>query len=139
MQKFIANLTVYYENPFWVGVYEIEKSGNLKVCKITFGTEPKDYEVYEFLNENYKNLKFSPTVVKEDKIERKINPKRLQRLIRKKVEKKGVGTKSQQALKLQQEKNKKYSKIKSRRDNEEAKKRKFQLKQLKKKNKHKGR
>lgn len=35
-------LTVYFEDPFWVGVFERTQNGTLSVCKITFGAEPKD-------------------------------------------------------------------------------------------------
>ena len=37
-------LTVYFEDPFWVGVLERIEDGALSVCKVTFGAEPKDYE-----------------------------------------------------------------------------------------------
>ena len=50
-------------------------------------------------------MKFSPavdTVVKETKS----NPKRIQREAKKQMQETGIGTKSQQALKLQQEQNK---------------------------------
>ena len=38
-------LTVYFDAPFWVGVFERMEDGRLSVCKVTFGAEPKDYEV----------------------------------------------------------------------------------------------
>lgn len=37
-----------FEAPFWIGVYERFDEGYYEVCKITFGSEPKDYEVYDF-------------------------------------------------------------------------------------------
>ena len=72
-------LTVYFDDPFWVGVFERIENGKLSVSKVTFGAEPKDYEVLEYITRNYYRLKFSPavdTVVRESKG----NPKRLQRL-----------------------------------------------------------
>ena len=68
MNKVSGKLTVYFEEPFWVGVFERIEDDKLSVTKVTFGVEPKDYEVQES----------------------------------------GIGTKSQQALKLQQEKREKY-------------------------------
>ena len=68
MNKVSGKLTVYFEEPFWVGVFERIEDGKLSVTKVTFGAEPKDYEVQES----------------------------------------GIGTKSQQALKLQQEKREKH-------------------------------
>ena len=41
-----------FEAPFWIGLYERTDGGKYEVCKITFGSEPKDYEVYEFLLKN---------------------------------------------------------------------------------------
>ena len=37
-------LTVYFDDPFWVGVFEHTESGKLSVSKVTFGAEPKDYK-----------------------------------------------------------------------------------------------
>ena len=50
----------------------------------------------------------------------------------------GIGTKSQQALKLQQEQNKLERKERSKMEREEESDRLFELKQQKKKEKHKG-
>lgn len=76
--------------------------GKLFVCKVTFGAEPKDYEIYDFVLKNYYRLKFSPTVATDVK-ETGCNLKRIQREVRKQVQNIRIGTKSQQALKLQQE------------------------------------
>ena len=62
MGESIGKLTVYFENPFWVGVFERIEDEKLSVCKVTFGAEPKDYEVLEFVLKNYSQLKFSPSV-----------------------------------------------------------------------------
>lgn len=55
-----CKLTIYFENPFWVGIFESETSGKLKVCKVTFGSEPKSGEVYDFILRNWDSLRFSP-------------------------------------------------------------------------------
>ena len=136
MDKVNGKLTVYFEEPFWVGVFERIEDGKLFVAKVTFGAEPKDYEVQEYIQKYYFSLKFSPaveTVVKDIKR----NPKRMQREA-KKMLKNGIGTKSQQALKLQQEQNKQERKERSRRKKEAQEQRMFELKQQKKREKHKG-
>lgn len=51
-----SSLTIMFEAPFWIGVYERYDDGQYEVCKITFGAEPKDYEVYEFLLKNWSKL-----------------------------------------------------------------------------------
>lgn len=137
MQK--SRLTVYYDGTLWIGIYERISDGRLEACKITFGAEPKDQEVYQFLLQNWKNLRFSPSVDIEKKTESKINPKRMQHIIKKQLESNGTGTKSQQAIKLQKEENKVIRKEKTCRQKEEEKQRKFVLKQQKRKEKHRGR
>lgn len=136
MCKTIGSLTVYFDDPFWVGVFEVYQSGRLTAAKVTFGAEPKDSEVYEFVLQNYFRLDFSPPVETLLK-EKKTNPKRLQRDARK-VPAQYVGTKSQQALKLQHEQNKAERTFIARQRKEEKKRRNFELKQKKRKEKHKG-
>ena len=137
MDKANGKLTVYFEEPFWVGVFERIEDGKLSVAKVTFGAEPKDYEVQEYIRKYYSSLKFSPavdTVVKDIKR----NPKRMQREAKKQIQEAGIGTKSQQALKLQQEQNKQERKVRSREKKEADELRMFELKQQKKREKHKG-
>lgn len=134
-----SSLTVMFENPFWIGLYERIDGGKYEVCKITFGAEPKDYEVYEFMLKNWKSLKFSPPVKAEKRIEQKVNPKRLQREINSQLENKGIGTKAQQALQLQREQSKTERKTKSKEQREAEKERQYALRQEKKRAKHKGR
>lgn len=62
MDKTREMLTVYFEEPFWVGIFERISGGMLTVCKVTFGAEPKDYEVQEFILKHYSRLRFSPAV-----------------------------------------------------------------------------
>lgn len=138
MDKVSGKLTVFFEESFWVGVFEHVSDGKLSVCKVTFGAEPKDYEVYDFVLKNYYWLRFSPAVVTDVK-EADRNPKRVQREVRKQVQNTGVGTKSQQALKLQQEQLKIERKAVIREQREVDKQRQFELKQQKRKEKHRGR
>lgn len=102
MNETIGTLIVYFEDPFWVGVFERIEEGNLSVCKVTFGAEPKDYEVWEFVLRHYYELKFSPALKTEIK-QTADNPKRRQRNVKKQLRNVGIGTKSQQALAAQQE------------------------------------
>ena len=138
MDKVLGKLTVFFEEPFWVGVFERVSDGKLSVCKVTFGAEPKDYEIYDFVLKNYYRLRFSPAVATDVKDVGR-NPKRVQREVRKQVQNTGIGTKSQQALKLQQEQLKTERKIVSRKRREVEKQRQFELKQQKRKEKHRGR
>ena len=134
-----GKLSVYFEDPFWVGIFEHIQNGKLSVCKVTFGAEPKDYEIQEFVLKHYDKLNFSPAVDSDRPAKEYMNPKRLQRDVKRQLQNVTIGTKSQQALKLQQEQMKTERKAKSRKKSEEELERMFELKQQKKKEKHKGR
>ena len=134
-----TSLTILFENPFWIGLYERIDNEKYEVCKITFGAEPKDYEVYDFLLYNWNILRFSPPVRTDNVEERRINPKRMQREISGQLQDKGIGTKAQQALKLQHEQGKIERKIQNREQKEAEKERQYALRQEKKKAKHRGR
>ncbi len=137
MDRTCGRLTVFFEDPFWVGVIERIENRKLSVAKVTFGAEPKDYEVLELINRNYYHLQFSPAVETVVKDTRK-NPKRAQRDAKKQTLETGIGTKSQQALKLQQEQNKQERRVRSREQRDAESQRLFELKQIKKREKHKG-
>ena len=138
MDKVSGKLTVFFEEPFWVGVFECVSDGRLSVCKVTFGTEPKDYEIYDFILKNYYHLRFSPAMATDVKKACR-NPKRVRREVQKQVKNVGVGTKSQQALKLQQEQMKTERKAMRKEQREAEKERRFEQKQRKRKEKHRGR
>lgn len=133
-----GKLTVFFESPFWVGVFERAENGKLSAAKVTFGAEPKDYDVYQLVLNHYYDLRFSLAV--DDLIKQtKHNPKRVMRDVKKQLLNAGIGTKSQQALKLQYEQSKSEHKSESRKQKIAEAKMKFELKQQKKKEKHKGR
>ena len=135
MDKTSCKLTVFFENPFWVGVLECNEDGKLTVSKITFYKEPKDYEIRNFILKKYNQLNFSPAV---ENVEKQKNYKKRQRDVRKQVQLQGVGTKSQQALKLQHDQSKSEHILQNKKQKELDKMRLFALKQQKKKEKHKG-
>lgn len=130
MDNHFGKLTVYFEDPFWVGVFERIENGKLSVCKVTFGEQPKDCEVWQFILEKYYQLKFSRSV---DVVVKKqaTSPKRVQREVRKQTAATGSGTKSQQALQLQREANKLERKTIHREQQQAEKQRRFELKQQK--------
>lgn len=132
-----GKLTVFFDEPFWVGIFERLSGGKLSVCKVTFGAEPKDYEVWDFILKHYYELKFSPAIETEVK-QTADNPKRRQRNARKQLLTLGVGTKSQQALQMQREEMKTHKIQISKEQREAEKQRQFDLKQQKRKAKHRG-
>ena len=131
------SLTVFFDDPFWVGVFERIDDGKLSVCKVTFGAEPKDYDVWEFILQNYNRMVFSPAVETETK-QTADNPKRRLRNVRKQTERRGIGTKSQLALQMQREEMKTERRQISREQRDAEAQRRFEMKQLKKKEKRRG-
>ena len=132
-----ASLTVFFEDPFWVGVFERIEDEKLSVCKVTFGAEPKEYEVLEYVLQHYYELVFSPAVEIQTR-QAADNPKRRSRNARKHLENTGIGTKSQQALQRQREEMKKERRQVSREEREAEAQRRFEQKQAKKKEKKRG-
>ena len=137
MDRSYGQLTVFFEDPFWVGVFERITDGKLTVCKVTFGAEPKEYEVLDFVLKHYYDLNFSPAVEAGEK-QTADNPKRRQRNARKQQQSTGVGTKSQQALSLQREAMKTERRQNRREQREAQEQLKFEQRQKKRKEKHKG-
>lgn len=134
-----ARLTVFFEEPFYIALYERTQDGYTQVCRVVFGKEPTDAEVYEYFLNNWAKLKFSPPVPAGAVSDTRKNPKRVQREIHRQLSGKMTGTKSQQALKLQQEqvKSERRTNKKKRRALEEQQK--YELRRQKKKEKHSGR
>ena len=132
-----ASLTVFFEEPFWVGVFERIEDGKLSVCKVTFGAEPKDYEVLDYILHHYYELVFSLAIETEIR-QAADNSKRRSRNARKQLENTGIGTKSQQALQRQREEMKTERRQVSREEREAEAQRRFVMKQEKKKEKRRG-
>ena len=133
-----GKLTVYFDDPFWVGVFERDDETGLRVSRVVFGSEPTDAELYEYIQREYKSIDFGKPLKNQVKIVRKKNFKRMQREVRKEVYEEGVGTKAQQAMKLNQELNKKERQVISREQREAEQALKYKLRQDKKKEKHRG-
>ena len=134
------NLTVLFNDPFWIGVFEVIENDEYKVCKVTFGSEPREEETLELILKRFYSLNFSAPFSSEKNtfIEKKQNPKRLQRKIQKETAAVGIGTKAQIAIKLQHEEGKLQRKKKSKEQKEQEEQRKLSLKRKKKLEKHKG-
>ena len=133
-----GSLTVLFEDPFWIGLFELADREGLRVCKVTFGAEPTEREIMQFVDRNWHRLRFSPAVDASTTPENRRNPKRQLREARRQTIPQGIGTKSQQALKKQQEQNKTEHRQRSKAEREADQQRRFELRQAKKKEKHRG-
>lgn len=134
----MEKLTVYFENPFWVGVFEREKDGRLQTCRVVFGSEPKEFEVYAFVLREYARLSWSRSMPIENRKSIQRNPKRVQREVQKTMKQTGISTKAQEVMRLEREANKQERKKKNRAERERRKQELFKQRQEKKKEKRKG-
>ena len=133
-----GSLIVLFEDPFWIGLFELADREGLRVCKVTFGAEPSEREIMEFIDRNGHRLRYSQAVDTSTTLENRKNPKRLLREARRQTIPQGIGTKSQQALRQQQEQNKTVRLQRSKAEREAEQQRRFELRQAKKKEKHRG-
>lgn len=137
MQK--TKLTVFFEDPFWVGVFERLSDGRLSVCKITFGPEPRDAEIYELVLESYNKLVFGPPIATDERPKPLPGYKRALREAKAAVREQGVGTRSMRAMSAAYEQTKTERRQKSKAEREEAEHLRFLLRRQKQKEKHRGR
>ena len=78
METTSLTLTVFFDDPFWVGVFERADGGRLSVCRVVFGAEPRDAEVLALVLRRWQRLTFNEAVPAAAK-PRCRNPKRRQR------------------------------------------------------------
>ena len=82
----IIKATIFFEKRFWVGTFERTDKEGYAVARHIFGGEPSDPEIYDFVLNNYQELNFGEARNIDVQIQRK-NPKRVQREVRREMEK----------------------------------------------------
>ena len=132
-----VTLTVFFEEPFWVGYAQRAEAETLSVAKVVFGAEPSDRQVLAWLQTEYYNLCFSPAVAGTRTVSIADNPKRRQRQAAK-AQSCGIGTKAQQALQLARDATKQQRTSRTKAQREAEQQRMLALHVAKKKAKHRG-
>jgi hypothetical protein len=142
-EEFVAaiTLTVFFEDPFWVGVVERQADGRLQAERHVFGAEPSPGEVLEFVQKQLRSLLERPNiaVAVAPAAARVLNPKRAARAAAHALAERGVSTQSQEALRLQIEQHKQIRKQRSKAEREAEAAYKRQLKVQEAKARHRGR
>lgn len=133
-------LTIYFDGSFWCGLIEVEHEGHYQAIRYVFGPEPKDADVWEFVTKRLPQLlEQTGTVASQKKAaEKKLSPKRMQRLINREKRQPVVSTKAQIAMNEIREQAKAEKKSHKRRKKADYADKRFQQKQAKKREKHKG-
>lgn len=137
MKKSQVRFTVFFEAPFWYGLYERQEGQQTEAAKVIFGAEPKDGEVLDFLLRKEKTLCFGKVMGEKPKEKRK-NPKRLQREIHQQTGEIGIGTKAQQALAALREQQRAEWKVRTKEEKLAEAERRFRQRQEKRREKHRG-
>lgn len=138
MRTATCRITVYFDDPFWAMLYEREGEGWYEASRTVFGAEPKDCDVYAFLLQNWRWLRFSPPVQAGERTHRPDNPKRRQRAARRAVKQAGMGTKAQQALAAQREQGKQACRVRTREEKEREAEERYEKHRQKRREKHEG-
>lgn len=132
-----VTILVYFDDPFYAILVERRENGRLSVARQVVGPEPSEIEVLEWVQREFPRLRFSPAVGDAARRSMAVNPKRRQRQAARETGG-GVGTRSQQALQLDRELRAAQRKNDRRERQEEEAERRFQLRQEKRKARHRG-
>lgn len=135
------HLTVFFEDPFWVGVVERQEDDTLHAARHIFGSEPSPPQVLEFVLYQLGSLLAKPAVAvsAEQPAPRPANPKRAAREAARALAQRGSSAQAYEALRLQLEQNKQLRKQHTRAQREAEANYKRRLKLQKAKARHRGR
>ena len=127
-------MTVVFDKPFYKGIFERFVDDRYAVAKINLGTSlPKTRDIYRLVLKRWNTIHFSKETLDSTRVKR-VNPKRMQREAQKQVH-----AQFYQALKADFEMRKQQSHREQQAAKANHKRQKFEIRQLKKKQKHRGR
>ena len=130
-------LTVLHDGQFWIGIFEHADEGRYGACRVVFGAEPSDEEVFAFVLGEWARLPLSEPVACETH-EMARNPKRRQRETAREARRAKPSTKAQLALAEQRDAMAQKSAEHRRELREEERRRRFEQRQQKAKRKRRG-
>ncbi|MBR0404161.1 MAG: YjdF family protein [Eggerthellaceae bacterium] len=133
-----STLTVYHDGQCWVGTFERVDNGALSACRVVFGAEPSAEEIEQLVCERWNDLRFTEPIAAEEPPKPASNPKRRQREAARELGQRGPSTKAQQALSEEREAMAKERKTNARERREQDQKQRFEMRQEKRKQKHRG-
>lgn len=137
MSRIKSRLTVFFEEPFWVGVFEQETDGVIRCRPCCVRRAADRCGGIRVRAQARRPAPLRPPV--EGRLSRETaNPKKRRREAARETGQRGIGTRSQQALQLAREQNRleKRESSRARRQAEQA--RKFALRTEKRREKHRG-
>ena len=139
MDRNVCSFTVLFQPPFWVGILERWDEEGYSAAKVTFGAQPTDAQIYEWIGREWHRLRPSPAAEGDRPAAERKNPKRAQREARAATQARGIGTRAQEALSRQREQEGLARQAVRRQTRREEAERKFLLRQQKKREKKRDR
>ncbi len=139
MEKTSVILSVFHDGQFFTALFERTDAYGFSAARTVFAAKPSDHEILELILKSYGALRFCRPCDDEGPKPLAANPKRRQREAAKASRLLTVSTKAQQALKAQHVQQKAALAMQSRERRQRDDDEKFEKKQLKRKQKHKGR
>lgn len=134
-----TTLTVYFDGHFWVGIAERIDSERLEACRIVFGAEPSNEDIYQFVLRQWDQLHFcAPIDAAPSSEKRPANPKRRQREAAKEAARARPSTRAQQALALERDARKLEGRNLSSAMAKELARTRYEQKREKRRKKHRG-
>lgn len=130
--------TIYFEDPFWVGVFERTEESGYTVARYVFGAEPGQAEILSFAHSQFHLLKFSQ-VKSAAIITKKVESyKHRQHRIRHEATQTGVGTQAQQVIKAEYERSGQLARSQRKELQQQADDKKFLMKAARRMKKQRG-
>lgn len=134
-------LTILFDTPFYKGIFENQIDNKYFVAIINLGTSlPKTRDIYQLITQRWQTITFYPSSEKSTQYIKNISIKKMQKKARQNKHKtiNFSGTRAQRVLKKQHENLKLHRKQVCKKQKMLDKQERFELKQLKRRKKHKG-
>jgi hypothetical protein len=95
--------TIFFEDPFWVAVFERADGEGYSTARYVFGAEPGQAELLEFAKQHFQALIFSQPLKLQIPLEKTESYKNRQHRVHRETAQVGIGTKAQQAIQTERE------------------------------------
>lgn len=133
-----GKLTVIFESPFWVGIFERMEPDTYQAARFVFGAEPTDPELLDFALTALSNLRFSQPVRHVDVPRQEVKFKRRMREIKKQMAQPSGCTRARLAIKQEYELQARERETARRDERDMNEERKFRLRQARRAEKQRG-
>ncbi|MDY2777033.1 MAG: YjdF family protein [Collinsella sp.] len=134
-----STFTIFFDGRFWVGVIERRCEGAIEARRIIFGAEPTNEEIHALVLESWGRIELSQAIACESMRKPRSNPKRRQREAAREAARARPSTKAQEALAREREILVDDARTRRSEDKREGARKRYALRQEKRKRKHRGR